>query len=93
MKHNEILEMTLKEIDTYFKAISKRIKHDNERNDRRVARILCMMANSKRDTKKKPTPYNEDDFMPREKKQQTPEEMATILKAVTLGLGGEIKNG
>lgn len=86
--------MTLKDIDRYFKAFKRKTEDENTMQDMKVARILCMLANINRNTKTKPTPYKESDFMPRkERKKQTPEEMANIFKALTIGLGGEIKNG
>lgn len=62
-------------------------------NERLMARFMCLFANANRDTKKKPRPFKEEDFIAGKSSKQTPEQMATILKALTIGLGGEIKNG
>lgn len=68
---------------------------EHKRNDVYIARIECILANINRDSKTKPQPFKVEDFLTtKEKKKQTANDMATVLKILTLGLGGEIeKNG
>jgi hypothetical protein len=57
-------------------------KEREKRKDLRTARICAVLANCHRDKKKRPTPYTESDFMPREKRIRTDEELLTIAKAI-----------
>lgn len=77
--------MTLKELNIFIDAFQERRKDDNKMEDVRTARICCIIANV--NSKKK---FKEKDFMPRERKAMTLEQMKTVLKAVTLANGGEI---
>jgi len=83
--------MTLKDIDKYFEAYKKRKKNDDFEKNLRTARICCVIANVNRNPKTKSTPFKEKDFMPGEKKKMSTNQFATMLKAMTIGLGGEIK--
>ena len=77
--------MTLNELNIFVDAFQERRKDDNYMADARTARICCIIANV--NSKKK---FKEKDFMPREKKAMSLDQMKTILKAVTLANGGEI---
>ena len=82
--------MTPKQFKLYYEQQIKRIEFDKEISDRQAARICCMLANINRNTKKKISPYKEDDFMPKKKQKMTTEQMATMLKVICLAYGGEI---
>jgi len=68
-----------------------RWKRDQSLADLRTARICSILVSSKDD------PHAPDEFMvnydskePKEKRKQTPEEMAAILRGITLQHGGKI---
>lgn len=84
------MEMTLKEFDIYVRAWSRKEKDLQKLEDIRTARLCSIIANVNRDPKKKPRPYTEKDFMPREKKKMTVEQMEIMLKGITTALGGEV---
>lgn len=60
---------------------------------RRAGLITAAIINVNRERGK--PPVRPDDFVPRRRrrKPQTPEEMAVILKALTLAMGGEVRRG
>lgn len=88
--------MTVDEILNCYEGRMENIKHKNDFDNRRTARICMTIANAYRDKKKKPKPFSEDDFIPKEKlknkkEKMTVNQMATILKAVTLAYGGKVR--
>jgi hypothetical protein len=88
------MKMTLREVNIYFDAFSKRIENEDYKNDLRTARICCVIANAKRDIKKRRKPFSEIDFMPKKKKEKmNNNQFVTMLKAITLVHGGDIKDG
>jgi hypothetical protein len=82
--------MTIKEFNIYCTEKIQQNKRENERADRRAALICCVIANLKRDPKRKRTAYKVDDFMPKEKKKMSANQLATMLEAFTLACGGEV---
>lgn len=82
--------MTIREFEVYFEQTIKKIKRDDESNDRRTARICALLSNINRDKKKKPKPFTEDDFMPKERKKMTNEELVNSMKIITIAFGGEV---
>lgn len=93
MKPWEFNQFTLAEFSEYYQQQMKKQEDEFKINERLLARFMCLFANANRDTKKQRRPYKIEDFITGEKKKQTPEQMANILKALTIGLGGEIKDG
>ena len=88
--------MTLREFTTYFEQQINAKKDEFKVHERFSARICAMVANVNRDTKKRRKPYSEDDFISGAKGSNgtmTPEQMAEVLKGVTIALGGEVKIG
>lgn len=55
-----------------------------QRADRRIARIITMIANVNRDKKVKRSPYTEDDFIPKTREEQTKATMDKMLNMVNL---------
>ncbi len=69
---------------------AERIRKEGQYN---AALICSVLANINRDSKKKPSPFQPKDFMPtevKEKKAQTPEQVAETLKAYTMAMGGKV---
>ena len=83
--------MTMKELEIKIDAYYEQFKLENEMANRRTARICMVMANLQRDPKRKSRPYKENDFIPKEKKPMTIEQMEMLLKAITLANGGEVE--
>lgn len=82
------MEMTLNELNLFIEQYTERIKNENYMNDLRTARVCCIVANVNRSKGK---PFTEKDFMPQQKKKaMTPEQLAVMLKGITLALGGEV---
>jgi len=88
--------MTPKEFEKFAKQYLERTKLDRILADRRTARICSIIANVNRDIKKKPKPYTEDDFMPKEKEKKKEKmsinNMRGVLEAITIAFGGKIEN-
>jgi hypothetical protein len=86
--------MTLKELNLCFQQRMEKIEQDREFDNRRTARICTIIANANRDSKKKPRPFKEDDFMPKKvekkKKKMSVNQMATMLKTITIAYGGKV---
>ena len=82
--------MTMKELEIRIDAYHEQFKLENEMANRRTARICMVMANLQRDPKRKARPYKEDDFIPKQKKAMTIQQMEMLLKAITLANGGEV---
>lgn len=83
--------MTPKELKINIDAYNEKFKFENELANRRTARICMVLANLQRDPKRKPKAYKEDDFIPKERKPMTAEQLEIFLKAITLACGGEIE--
>lgn len=92
----QFMNMTIKEIFTAYEQRMKLLKDKNDCENRRTARICCIIANANRDSKKKPRPFMEDDFIPKEKlkekKKMNVNQMETLLKTITLAYGGKVVN-
>lgn len=89
----DFMKMTLNEIYEVYEHRMKRIEYDNKANDMRTARICSLIANINRDSKKRRKPFTEDDFMPKkkiEKKEQSIDQMASILRLITKANGGQV---
>jgi hypothetical protein len=81
----------------YDELCKQHLAHE-EAEDFRSAQIACLFANAFRDQKKRRSPFTIDDFMPSRaaepKRNQTPEEMLTVVMAINAALGGKvIENG
>ena len=76
MSEDEYLGLT----PTQFSALSKQHQKEQERQDFRAALICSVIANVNRGKRQKP--YKPGDFMPREKKKQSPGEMLSVVKAM-----------
>jgi len=91
----EIGEYTISEIDLMLLVSIKRWKRDQTLADLRAARICSILTSSK------DKPHPPDEFMidynsekpKKEKRRQSPEEMAAILRGITMQHGGKIING
>lgn len=90
------MHMTIKELFLAYENRMKLIKEQNDFKNRRTARICCIIANANRDSKKKPRPFTEEDFMPKQKlkgkKKMNVNQMETMLKTITLAYGGKVVN-
>lgn len=84
LKPNDFWQLTPSELDALYTAWETR----KELEDRRIARICATLANVNRNAKKRKNPYTEDDFMPKAKQTQTPEQMLEIVKALNNAYGG-----
>lgn len=82
--------MTFREFQIYYEQQMKSKQDELKVHERFAARISSIIANANRDSKKKPTPYKEDDFIARERKPMTSEQLKVMLKAITIAHGGEI---
>ena len=58
--------------------------------NRRTARICALLHNINRGKQGKKA--TEDDYMPKRKKQQTPEEMYKVVERLNVAYGGEVKS-
>lgn len=74
-----------------FRALCERWKQDQKRQDGRVALIAALIANANRDPKRRSKPYQVDDFMPKERKKQTAEQMRDTVKVLHAAFGGKGK--
>jgi len=75
----EFYDMTPLEVKMAIVAYTNNI----EVRDRHVARICWVIAEVNRNPNTKPRAFKESDFMPqKKKKEQTPEEMLSVLKAM-----------
>ena len=83
--------MTFREFKIYFEQQIKAKQDEKKVDERFAARICSIIANVNRDSKKKPTPYKEDDFIAKERKPMSREQLKTMLKAITIAHGGEIR--
>ena len=76
---DQFWRLTLRE----FSHLAERHKESEEIADRRVGRIMSMLANVNRDPSKRPEPYTEEDFIPRPPPPpQTPEQQAEVFKMI-----------
>ena len=80
---------TLKEFEKQANAFSKLEK----KRDSRAALICSVLAEVNRDRKKRKKPYKVEDFMPKERKQQTWEQQLKFVEILNKALGGEDKRG
>lgn len=85
--------MTPKELHLNLEAFNDKFKLDNELANRRTARICMVLANLQRDPKRRSKPYKEEDFIPKEKKAMTLNQLELFLKAITMACGGDIEDG
>ena len=53
--------------------------------------IAALIANANRDPKRRSKPYQVDDFMPKERKKQTAEQMRDTVKVLHAAFGGKGK--
>jgi hypothetical protein len=83
--------MTFREFQVYFEQQMKHKQDELKVHERFAARICSMIANANRDSKKKPSPFKEDDFIAKERKPMTREQLKVMLKAITIAHGGEIR--
>ena len=97
--------MTIAELKILFEQKTKYLLDRNMEDDRRTARICCTIANVNRSKKSKT--YKENDFIPKYKtnqktnqknnqkdnKKMSLNQMATVLKVITIANGGVLKNG
>jgi hypothetical protein len=69
-------------------------KHRADRQREYSTGLICsILANTNRDSKKRPMPYKPEDFMPSEfkqKEEQTPQDQFDICKNICKELGGTI---
>ena len=86
----EFTRLTYTEFIEIYEARMKLIKLQNDLDNRRTARICCLIANIHAKKGKK---FNEDDFIPgeKEKNKQDVKSMETTLKAITMIFGGEVE--
>ena len=84
----DFYRMTYKEV----MAVVEAFKQNEKIADHRTARICWLIAETNRNSKKRPRPYKIEDFMPQSKKkeEQTPEQMLNVLKVM---FGGRAKAG
>lgn len=82
--------MTFREFNVYYEQQIQKLKDQAKIQERFAGRICSIIANAHRDSKKRSKPYSEEDFMSGKKKGLTPEQMATVLKTITLANGGEV---
>ena len=84
--------MTPGQYDLLAKRHVDKLKAEREQSDQRAALICSVLANINRDSKRKPTPYKVQDFMPifKSNKKQTIEEQLTIVKMLNAAFGGEV---
>lgn len=64
-----------------------RYKEEQRMHDRRIGRLCAVIVNMNRGKKGKS--YSEEDFMPKEKRRQTNEEMFATVEALNRMFGGE----
>jgi hypothetical protein len=83
LKPDEFWGMIPSEFIRYYKGRIEAIKEQDKRDNFRSAMITTMIYNANSKKKKKIT-----DFMPREKKTQTPAEMMKVVRALNKQLGG-----
>ena len=76
-----------------FDAIQEGDRIREKRSWQRTALLCAVIANCNRDKKKKPSPYKPADFMPKEQKTQTPEQMLKIMKGLAAGQKGGGRRG
>ena len=76
-----------------FEAIQEGDRIRDKRSWQRTALLCAVIANCNRDKKKKPSPYKAADFMPREQKAQTPEQMLEIMKGLAASQKGGGRRG
>ncbi len=79
--------------DEYGKTVDEMMTLE-ELADWRMGMICAIIANANRNHRKKPTPFQPQDFMPKkqqEKKTMTNKEMLEELKRATILMGGEVK--
>lgn len=80
---------------TEFNALLLRRNERVKLEDSRTARLMWLLAEINRDSKRHPSPFKVDDFMPRygaASEQQKPEQMFEQLKTITAAFGGAIPN-
>ena len=88
MAEDEFWELTLKELNAL---IERRIDNQDWLNYR-SALICAVLANTVRDTKRKPRPFVPDDFMPKqESRRQTPKQILATVKILNAAFGGKVE--
>lgn len=73
-------------------ALAKRYLHTEERRDYRAAQICATLANCHRDPKKH-KPFTPENFMPQQKKKQTPKQMLHTVRLLNAAFGGSVNHG
>lgn len=77
-----------------FNAISIRCRGDEERKNYRVALLCSVVANSTRDSKRKPNPYKPEDFLPDKDMRghvQTGQQILSTVVMLNAAFGGDVK--
>ena len=88
MTEDEFWELTLKELN----ALIERHNDNQDWLNYRSALICAVLANTVRDTKRKPRPFVPDDFMPKqESEQQTPKQILATVKILNAAFGGKVE--
>jgi hypothetical protein len=96
LKPTEFWHMTLREFYLYLDGYIDTKQKENEKEDYRLATLMAHMQNLK--TTKKSKMVKAEDFLKKkrlkkDRKPQSPQMMAEILRGFTLSMGGEIKGG
>lgn len=65
-----------------------RYKEEQKMYDRRIGRLCAVIVNTNRGKKGKS--YTEEDFMPKEKRRQTSDEMLATVEALNRMFGGDV---
>ena len=78
-----------------FTALCERHRNDERRRDGRAALVTAMIANTVRDAKKHPKPYQPSDFLPSDgrRRGQSPEAQAVLLQAMAAAMGAVVDGG
>ena len=87
---------TPRELATLYERWGEREKRHLDIQNRQTARICALLANINRDKKQKPTPFTEEDFMPRltgETQDNKPQEWGDQMAILSLAGIREVDHG
>lgn len=73
-----------------FDALAKAHIENETRKDRRAYTTSVILANVYRDRSQHPEPYSLEDFVPRLKRKQTPEDMLRVITVINSAFGGKV---
>ena len=76
-----------------FDALLRRRKSQQEAEMYRSAFIVSSIYNVNRDTKRHPEPFRPEDFMGRERKRQSSEDMMAAARNIAASFGGKLPEG